>query len=178
MVVFHAASFLLISDVPVKTDAVVLFLGGEKDTREKEAIYLISKGFATYLIIPANRQVKRLNPDGKTERFVPTTSPNTSHLELKTAAWREDTHKEAILAKAMIENMGLKSVIVVSSPYHMRRIKVIIGNVFNGNVEVRYVPTRYEALDKRFWLYQKKSRNFVLTEYAKIVWFLLYRPFV
>ena len=62
---YYAPFFLIISDPPVKSDAVVLFLGGEKGTREKEAKQLITEGYAEYLIIPARGQVQKLGPDGK-----------------------------------------------------------------------------------------------------------------
>ena len=39
----------------------------------------------------------------------------------------EDTHVEILRARSILQNMGLKSVNFVSSPYHMRRIKMISG---------------------------------------------------
>jgi hypothetical protein len=38
-------------------------------------------------------------------------------------------------------------------------------------------PTRHETPDEGFWLFNN-DRKFVLTEYAKIAWFVLYSPFV
>jgi len=57
----QAPAFLIVSDTPVKSDAVVLFIGNDRGTREKEARQLMHEGFAEYLIIPAYRQVKTLN---------------------------------------------------------------------------------------------------------------------
>ena len=78
----------------------------------------------------------------------------------------------------MMGNRGLKTAIMVSSPYHMRRIKVIAEKVFGDNLTVRYVPTRYEPIPGNFWLFNSYDCKFVLTEYAKIAWFVLYSPFV
>ena len=55
--IIQAPSLLLISEAPIKAGAVVLFIGGEKGAREKEADQLIKEGFADYLIIPATGQV-------------------------------------------------------------------------------------------------------------------------
>jgi hypothetical protein len=49
MAVFHAPAFLLISQAPARSDAVVFFPGGEKGARVKEAERLLSEGFADYL---------------------------------------------------------------------------------------------------------------------------------
>jgi uncharacterized SAM-binding protein YcdF (DUF218 family) len=190
--VFQAPSFLFISEAPVRADAVVLFVGGETGTREKEANQLIREGFADYLIIPATGQIMKRGPDGrlfrididlklKTSSLKPRPQDellNTSHLKLETAAWLENTHIEVLGAKRLMDNLGLRSALFVSSPYHMRRIKLITGEVFNDSRAVRYVPTRYETPGEAYWLFSNRERAFVLTEYTKIVWFFLYSSFL
>lgn len=200
--VYYAPTFLLVADAPVKSDAVILFLGGERGTREKEARQLIREGWADYLITPARNQVLKLDPNGKFERILLESSivvsnqrtnepmnqrtsshsspPNQPTNELTKLRNRviEDTHSEAIIAKEMMERMGLRSAILVSSPYHMRRIKVIAGKVFGESQSVHYVPTRHETWREGFWLFEGYDRRFVITEYAKIAWFLIYSPFV
>jgi uncharacterized SAM-binding protein YcdF (DUF218 family) len=170
---YYAPFFLIVSDPPVKSDAVVLFLGGEKGTREKEADQLIRDGFADYLIIPAYRQVKKLNPDGILIKIDSDVKPKTSNLK----PFFEDTHSEAIIAHDMMERLGISSATLVSSPYHMRRIKMIAEKVFGDGQTVNFVPTRYETPSDGFWLFNNYDRKFVLTEYAKITWFLLYSSF-
>ena len=187
---FQAPSFLLISEAPVKSDAVVLFPGGERGLREKEANQLVMEGYANYLIIPAYGQVKKRGPDGKLEAIDSDVNRKTSNLKPKTTAWLEDTHEEAIIARDLMERLGARSALFVSSPYHMRRIRIITGHVFNpapssppfekegqGGFRVYIVPTRYETPGEGFWLFNSKERNFVLMEYAKIVWFLVYSKF-
>jgi uncharacterized SAM-binding protein YcdF (DUF218 family) len=200
LAVVEAPSFLIVSDQPAKSDAVVLFLGGEKGTREKEANQLVTEGYADYLIIPAYRQIKKQGPDGKLERLdlkLPTSAPNQSNQsnqQNKRNRFFEDTHEEALIAKVMMEHEGISSAILVSSPYHMRRIKMIAERVFGnspplekggrgdldssgGRYRFTFVPTRYEIQDEGFWLFNNYDRKFVLNEYLKIGWFLLYSPF-
>jgi uncharacterized SAM-binding protein YcdF (DUF218 family) len=193
LAVVQAPSFLIVSDPPVKSDALVLFLGGEKGTREQEANQLVAEGYADYLIIPAHGQIKKRGPNGTLIKIdfdlkpkitlnlklaVPEAFPNTSNLKLKTASLLEDTHQEVLIARDMMERLGISSAILVSSPYHMRRIKLISARVFGERATVCYVPTRYETPKEGFWFSENYDRKFVLTEYAKIGWFLLYGPFV
>jgi uncharacterized SAM-binding protein YcdF (DUF218 family) len=90
-----------------------------------------------------------------------------------------------------MDDLGLRSALLVSSPYHMRRIKLITGHVFKpapssppfekegqGGFRLYTVPTRFETQGKGIWLFNSSERNFVLTEYTKIVWFLLYSIFI
>lgn len=170
LAIIQGPSFLFVSEAPVRADAVVLFVGGETGTREKEAQQLLSEGFADYLIVPGQGQIMKRGPDGRLFRI-------DIDLKLETAAWLENTHIEMLEAKRLMENLGLRSALLVSSPYHMRRIKVITGKVFNDSQAVRYVPTRYETTGEAYWLFSNRDRALVLTEYTKIVWFFLYSSF-
>ena len=181
--VFQAPSFLLISEAPVRADAVVIFVGGEKGTREKEAEQLLREGFADYLIIPATGQIMKRGPDGRLEAFnwkrpEDVSNQRTKELTNQKNWFVENTHIEVLGAKRLMDNLGLRSALLVSSPYHMRRIKVITGKVFQDQMTVSYMPTRYESLGKGFWLFNSDERNFILTEYTKIAWFFLYSSFL
>jgi len=67
---------------------------------------------------------------------------------------------------------------IVSSPYHMRRIKTIAGRVFSEDYKLYFIPTRYQNVNKAVWRFDKKDFLSLFLEYLKIVWFLLYSPFV
>ena len=90
----------------------------------------------------------------------------------------EDTHLEILHAKAMMDKLGFKSANLVSSPYHMRRIKLITGRIFDGgDYNLSCVPTRYEKTEKNLWWFNKYDLKWVLGEYLKIAWFIIYEPF-
>ena len=182
LAVFQAPAFLVISEAPVRADAVVLFEGGEKGSREWEADQLLREGFADYLIIPATGQIKKRGRDGRLERVHPEEKPQTSNLKPKTAAWIENTHIEVYEAKRLMDNLGLHSASLVSSPYHMRRIKYIAKSVFLDTRNVRtfklyFVPTRYETPHLKSWFPNIHDLTFVLMEYSKIFWFFIYSNF-
>ena len=87
----------------------------------------------------------------------------------------EDTHVELLEGKRIMDEMGLRSVILVSSPYHMKRIKLIAERVFTGQeYSFTCVPT---PLERPFaagdWL-NKTNGMLMLREYAKLTWFFLY----
>ena len=181
-------AFLVISEAPVRADAVVLFVGGEKGSREKEADQLLREGFADYLIIPATGQIKKRGPDGRLERLDlknPMAVSNQSNQlnQPNQKNWFvENTHIEVYEAKRLMDNLGLHSASLVSSPYHMRRIKVIAKSVFldTGNVrtfKLYFVPTRYETPHLKSWFPNIHDLTFVLMEYPKIFWFFIYSNF-
>jgi len=182
--VFYAPSFLIIFEAPVKSDAVVLFLGGQKGIREKEAYLLVKEGYADYLIIPNYGQIRKRGPDGKLAKIDAglrprsQNDPNQSNHPNKRNWFAEDTHIELIETKRIMDASGLHSALFVSSPYHMRRIKLIAEKVLGDTQVLHYVPTRYETYGEDLWLISSREWKHILTEYAKIAWFLVYSPFV
>ena len=185
LAVFQAPAFLVISEAPARADAVVLFVGGEKGSREWKADQLLREGFADYLIIPAIGQIKKRGPDGRLERLDLKTpmAVSTQSNQPKQKEWFvENTHVEAYEAKRLMDNLGLHSALLVSSPYHMRRIKYIAKSVFldGGNVrtfKLCFVPTRYGTRHLKSWFPNVHDLPFVLMEYPKIFWFLTYSNF-
>ena len=75
----------------------------------------------------------------------------------------------------MMEQYGLKSAIFVSSPDHMRRIKIITERIFHEEpVRIVFVPIRVEPAHQDLTLSDYKRMG---KEYVKIIWFLMYSPF-
>ena len=78
----------------------------------------------------------------------------------------------------MMEHYGLKSAIFVSSPDHMRRIKIITEKVFDKkDVQIAFVPVRSETRHHDLRDLTPSDYTRMGKEYIKIVWFLMYSTF-
>ena len=177
--VLAAPDYLLYSSQYKKADAIVVLLGPDFKARQKEANDLISAGMADYLIIPAyNKAYRVLNK--LAIQYLPTNFPERKVMEKNVDAppyFYEDTHWEIIEAKKVMSHYGLKSAIFVSSPYHMRRIKIIVEKVFDARErEFYFIPTHYEQAPDTFWELSWTDWRRVAREYGKILWFLVYFP--
>jgi hypothetical protein len=177
-VITSAPRFLLYSSNYEKVDAIILFLGPDFSLRQKEAYSLINRGMAEYFIIPAYNKTYRIYDEGAIKLLSPNLASRTDmgkKNNISLPFFYEDTHSEIIEAKRMMSGYGLKSAIFVSSPYHMRRIRLIVKNVFMGNIEGLYfVPTSYEKAPANFWELSWADWRKVSREYRKIIWFSLY----
>jgi len=178
-IILYAPHYLLYSSDYRKADAIVLFLGPDFTARQKEAYKIINEGKADYLIIPAYQKIYKVSDEGVIRYLSPNLSLRNSikkKVPLNSSPYfYEDTHKETIEAKKTMTEFGLKSAIFVSSPYHMRRIKLIVSKVFAGDQKGFYfVPTSYEEAPAYFrdlsWTNWKK----VGREYGKMIWFSIY----
>jgi len=80
------------------------------------------------------------------------------------------TYEEALELKKFIEHhLSIKSVIVVSNPYQMRRARWIFDKVLGNRVSLQFTPVAFEvARYKKRWWADAKSRTSVISEYFKL----------
>jgi uncharacterized SAM-binding protein YcdF (DUF218 family) len=88
----------------------------------------------------------------------------------------EGTYDEAVRLRQLIaaSPTPIRSVIVVSDPYHMRRAQWTFRWVLGDTFDIQMAPTPRvpNASDGRWWS-DPQSRNMVLQEYEKLVYYFL-----
>lgn len=182
LIALFAPGFIFIGDVPRKADAVVLFVGPGNEARLFEARQLLKEGYARYLLIPSSGEIFSADKVGEIEK-IRIVQPKGDHfLRMRIAAkyrkYLENTHIEALEARQMMDDMGLRSAMLVSSGYHMRRIRLIAGRVFGASsYSFSCNPAQWQQeFTASDWL-DKERRRIIASEYVKIGWFLVYSPF-
>jgi hypothetical protein len=185
-------------------------LGPGYRAREKEALQLLKEGYAEYLLIPSfyyayKYQGGELQPQplGRKDIFpnYPTCDRPVGFLAIlkrhesnrirdfnNYPDHREETHIEICRARQMAEMIGTNKFLLVSSPYHMRRIKLIAQRVFasgpdaastslGSKFELYFIPTRYESGPEVLWFLKPGEWKLVFLESLKIIWFSIYSFF-
>jgi hypothetical protein len=179
---FYSPRYLILRTPPVKSDVVVLLLGSINKERAEEAYRLISEGYAATLFVPAKKKTFNISDNGNLSHYIKRLS-NQNWLTPKREnkqnyRFHENTHLEIIAAKSMMDSSNFTSAIFVSSPYHLRRIKIIADRVFRGKAhQLSFIPSNNSEKDETLWVLHKNDLTMVVSEYIKIVWFLLYEPF-
>jgi hypothetical protein len=170
--------FLLYATPSFEADAVALMLGPDEEARRRQADELIAAGWAKYLIVPYEGEIY----ETKVSRTLVTPRKTATiargiRTELQ-RAYVERTHIEALQTRELMEHIGATRVIFVSSPYHMRRIKIIAGRVFDSETyTMAYVPTVYDPPHSP-WFASWSDIRWVVSEWGKIIWFWVYAPFL
>lgn len=82
---------------------------------------------------------------------------------------------EALKAELAASALGPGPLLVVTSPYHCRRAKLILAARVRDR-ELVMTPTPYERFDARWWAHQG-SAGAVVSEVAKLVFHALGTPF-
>jgi len=171
----YAPNFLAYSTKPKKTDVIILLVGPNDRARQKEVDTLVKEGFSEFIMVPAYGKLfyksgkNVLHSIGEMRLGPYIQQDQIYNLKEKPRfKFYENTHLEILQAKLLMERFGFASAIVVSSPYHMRRVKMIADQIFDqGKYKLYFIPTRYEKTCNFSW---------IVSEYAKIAWFLLYDP--
>lgn len=157
------AKLLVVDDQPVKVD--VLIVPGGDSGRELYAAELYRLGLAPRIIMSgcgssASKMAARAVQAGVRVQDI--------ILEEKA----ESTYQNAIYSRDIVLKQKFKSAIIVSSPYHMRRTKLVFGRVFrNTGVKLLYCSSKNSRFNVDGQCSSETDRQVVLKEYIKIIYY-------
>jgi hypothetical protein len=175
--VFYAPRFLAYSTDCARADAVVVLLGPVFNDRDRYARDLMNRGMADTLLVPAYQKLFTVD-QGRLKPVLVGKTPDRlkRNQSAEALSYYEDTHLELIEAKKILRQSGQTTAIFVSSPYHMRRIRIMVGKEFGSPDGFCFLPTPYEKAPVNVWELKASDWKKVAREYVKIVWFLVYFP--
>jgi len=82
------------------------------------------------------------------------------------------TYEEELATKQVMEKESLKSAIIVTSPYHLRRTKMIFTKVFQGwGAKLIFYPSDNRAFSVNNWWKSHYGRKKVVTEYLGLIYY-------
>ncbi len=161
---------------------VVVILAGSYD-RTLHAADLYRKGMARRVVV--SRPVPEPVHLRLAERGIPVTPEEDTHKRILThlgvpgsaidvlPGYARNTRDEAA---ALARYMGERSlrVIVVTSPFHVRRAAILVGRRLGQAQLIQVVATPYEEFEWRWWRDPASARA-VLLELAKLLYFVVQR---
>ncbi|WP_165613546.1 YdcF family protein [Desulfotruncus arcticus] len=157
------ARSLVVQDRLTKVDVLVT-LGGDLD-RELYAAELYRQGLAPKIIMSgcgssAAKMAKKATKAGVRARDI--------ILEEHAVS----TYENAIYSKGIMLAQNFKSAIIVSSPYHMRRTKLVFERVFkNTGVKLLYSPTNNSDFNVDGQCSSERDKEIVRREYIKLIYY-------
>lgn len=159
--------YLSPSDNLISADAIVVVSGD--DDRMKHAIDLYKKGLAPKLILSGAAS------DGLTSNAL------AMHLEASAAGIPNEvvlmeekatnTYENALYTKQIVQNQEMDNIILVSSPYHQRRVYETFRMVFGGtDVMLQNSPSVYCSWKADNWWKSESELYLTQSEIGKILW--------
>ncbi len=159
--------WLDVSDPLGHADAIVA-ISGDTGARAESAIALWKQGYAPVLIFsggssdPESVASAELMKRAAVTAGVPV---NAIIVEGSSATTEENAQRVAELMKTA----GLRSAILVTSPYHQRRAALLFEREFDrAGLSFRNHPADDPAWDANLWWTSEPSRSLTLVELAKL----------
>jgi len=173
-----AGGLLVVSDpVPTRADAIVL-LAGSPAARALETAELYARGVAPRVVLtrervtPAvvalrRRGVSVSRPDEETRRMLVALGvPDAAISVLPGHA--HSTDSEARLIARWACRTDTRALVVVTSPSHTRRARLILRQTLEPRVRVSVRPARADYFPRRHWWKRRAASKLVLSEYQKL----------
>lgn len=169
---------LRISDAPQKVDAIVVLAGGVGESgkagqgyeeRVIHAVELYRKGYASRMIFSSGFIYALQEADVMKALAVSLGIPPDSVLLEKKA---RNTYENVLNVREILQHHGWKSILLVSSPYHMRRVSWVIRRV-SPELRVFYSPVPNSIFYAQGDGVQWRQIRGILHEYSGIVYYRL-----
>lgn len=175
---YYAASWLLSPQAPERADVIVVLAGDLRRTRYAGDLY--RQGFAPQIMLsrPA-RDAREKMLDGMGIAFPKAEELNRAILQAlgvplqhitDFGAGSLSTFDEAAVLAGMFSGKSPR-LLVVTSPYHVRRARKILGDALPG-ARLLVVATPYEEFPVRWWTSQDAARDLLL-ELAKLSFYMV-----
>jgi uncharacterized SAM-binding protein YcdF (DUF218 family) len=161
---------------PRISDAIVVISGDEQMARFQEGVSLFQRGFGHYMVFSGAAYDNGIsNADVMRALAVQRGVPDASILEEPQG---EDTWGNAVFTRQVLEEHGLRSAILVTSPYHARRAKLTFDAAYAGSgigLTVHAAPD--SQWRKLSWWQQPETRRLTFTELQKLAYIVATRQY-
>lgn len=157
------AKLLVVDERPEKVD-VLIALSGDSE-RELYAAQLYRSGLAPKIIMSGCGSWSRQMAERAVRAGV---KAQDIILEEKS----ENTYQNAVYSRDIVLTHNFKSAIIVTSPYHARRTRLIFGRVFrNTGVKLLYCSTSDSGFNVDGQCKRESDRRIVQREYLKLIYY-------
>ena len=174
----------LVVNEPLARSDIIFVVDGQTPQRELEGAALFLEGWAPRVALtlprdPTPADVRRLAgepaPQERAWQVLRRRGvPETAIVRLERVV--ENTDQELRVDFDYARAHGFRRVIIVSSPYHTRRVRMIWRSRFGDEIPVSVRVTRYEPLDPSRWWRSRRSIEASSHEVFGIANFLLGSP--
>jgi uncharacterized SAM-binding protein YcdF (DUF218 family) len=167
------SNFLVVADPLQPADAIVPLAGGVE--RAQHAAGLFQQGYAGSFVVTDNSiALHSLAQPELSITGIATAAGVPAPRLHPIATTVTSTYEEALAVRTLAEEQGWQSLIVVTSPAHTRRSRMIFHEVFaDTGISIIIRPVMDKIDESEEWWQMKQKRKLVLNEYLKLGAFLV-----
>lgn len=171
-VAFVFAGCLLVVDEPPEKVDVIVVLAGDRGNRTQKGVELFRQGYAPQIIMSGAIVYDQTTIAELMKRHALRLGVPEQSVILEPYA--DSTYENAVYTKKIMHQHDFGSAIIVSSDYHMRRVKYLFTREFRGTgVRLVFCPAQDPAFNPRQWWSSNKSMMTTVSEYIKLAGYAL-----
>ena len=163
------ARWLVVEDAPRWADAAVVLAGDPDYERTKTAVRLLLEGQVRLLIVTGGEPGPGDSATSLRDVALRAGVP-AERIRMEQVSHSTHGSMEAILP--ILKREGIRSVAVVTSPYHQRRAVWAARRTLRG-IEIVSRPAEPAGWKPEGWWKTRWNRRIVLGEYAKLAYYLM-----
>lgn len=169
----------MIAEDQLKKSEAIAVLGGNSFDRALHASQLYHEGWAQELICTGGNSplvleavgVSMFEAEVSEKVLLDHAVPSSAILNLTTSTSTFEEAKELLLH---CEQNGIKNLIVVSSLFHLTRVKMVFSKVFaSSEVELQFSGASSSKYDEQNWWKSEAGLIMVNNEYVKLIYYLV-----
>ncbi len=168
VVFFGLGFFLSPQSEPKKADAIVVVSGGQTTTRAEKGIELYKQGMAEKIIFSGAAL-----DDGPSNAIAMRNQAIDAGVPVRSILLDSDsqnTFQNATNSKRLLEEIGAKNIILVTSPYHQRRTSETFSKVLGKEYQIQNVSSFDNRWSKAQWWNTDFGRNISISELQKLLY--------
>ena len=182
--IFHTSLFwffaspLKISNIPQKADVIVVFGGGVGETgspgkstieRARYAAILYTQGYSDKILFSSG-YTYIYNDAENMKLFAMSMGVPEKNILLEQKA--NSTYENVFFSKKILDQNDYKTILLISSPYNMKRVKLVFDKLTRG-IKVVYVPVSKSQFYDRSEGKRLEQIKAVTHEYLGIIYYYL-----
>lgn len=171
-VLLSLGNFLIVTEANLQSADLIHVLGGSED-RVPYGVQLYSLGYGQQIFFSGRGPVKTNSATYVSNVHYAQVFAREQGLQLNGIvpfkSLASSTYEESIELKQVLESQdAIQSVIIVSEPFHMRRVRWIFDKKVGHRVSLQFAPVPFAMTQyKQRWWMDESSREFVIEEYWK-----------
>jgi uncharacterized SAM-binding protein YcdF (DUF218 family) len=160
--------WLIINQKPRKSDAIIV-LGGGPINRIQEGVALYRQGYAPYLVLSGGTQDFSQATQAQVMRWQAVDEFGVPQHAIVLDNRSYTTYQNALNTRQIMLTHHWTSALVVSSDYHMRRVRFLFSRVYQDlPIRLTYVAASDPWFRPRRWWSNPESALITISEYAKL----------
>lgn len=163
------AEWLVLEDpLPPHCDAVLVMAGDPGYERTTTAARLVAEGRAELLIATGGEPGPG---DSASSLRNWARGKGVRDEQIRIEQVSSGTRSSMLAVRPILEAEGVRTVVLVTSPYHQRRAHAAASRAFGPGIQVLSHPARPSSWSPRRWWANAHSRRVVVSEYLKLAYY-------